>query len=239
MNNSSNFFSDPKVLLSLLALLVSLCALIWTISNQYEQNRRWDKLNAANPIVSDIKMLRWKKLSKDQAFKMSWGYKPTIFGSGDLDDMYILPYRLVVRESLTNELISSINSCYTIEEVEAELTRIKFKGKVNVLREFTIKIELLNKGKTDVNDLGIQVDAKIDEEDWQSAFTSNAVIALSTEQNSTIHFKIEFPVQLSLPNVISLKIHMLYKDVHSNSLSKVVNAKWTSVDNFWSYSKTD
>lgn len=45
MDNESNFFSDPKVIISILAIIISIFTLIWTLGNQAEQNRRWNKLN--------------------------------------------------------------------------------------------------------------------------------------------------------------------------------------------------
>lgn len=62
MSSKSSFFSDPKVIISLFAIVISIISLIWTLGNQWEQNRRWNKLNEANVILKDAKLLKWKKL---------------------------------------------------------------------------------------------------------------------------------------------------------------------------------
>jgi hypothetical protein len=121
MNESSNFFSDPKVILSLFALLISVVSLIWTFANQWEQNRRWDKLNTANISVKEIKMTKWKELTKSEAMKTDWGYDPSIYSSGETFDSFQLPYHLVVRDVTTKEIIKGINPVFTMAEVNDEL----------------------------------------------------------------------------------------------------------------------
>ena len=236
MNNESSFFSDPKVIISLIAILISIVNLIWTLNNQWEQNRRWDKLNTANVILKDAKLIRWKKISKDEAMATNWGYDPLIFGSGELDEQYILPYKLVARDANSQNLISTINSCFTIDEVKSELKRVGYKGQVNIFKNFKVKFEIENRGKTDANELDLKVKAKHDNLDWQDAFTANSKIILSSDQISTITFDFDFPVNTKLPDEIYFKIIMNYKDINNNSIDKEINSKWTSNDNFWSYS---
>ena len=94
MNESSHFFSDPKVILSLFALLISSVSLIWTLANEWEQNRRWDNLNSANIAIKEVKMTKWKELTKDEAMKTHWGYGPSIYSSGETFDLFQIPYHL-------------------------------------------------------------------------------------------------------------------------------------------------
>ncbi len=236
MNNESSFFSDPKVIISLFAILISIASLLWTLGNQWEQNRRWDKLNAANIILKDAKLIKWKRISKAEAMTTNWGYEPLIFGSGELDEQYILPYKLVVRDANSQNLISTINSCFTIDDVKSELERVGYKGEVNVFKNFKVKFEIENRGKTDANELDLKVKAKYGNLVWQDAFTANAKISLSSDQISAILFDFDFPVNTKLPDEIYFKIFTNFKDIHNNSMDKEINAKWTSNDNFWSYS---
>lgn len=78
-DNTQSFFSDPKVAISLLALVVSIVSLIWTLANQWNQNKKWDALNLAKIEVSDQGFVIWKELSEEQIRLMKWGYEPTIF----------------------------------------------------------------------------------------------------------------------------------------------------------------
>jgi len=181
-------------------------------------------------------LLRWKKISKDEAVNTNWGYDLLVFGAGELDDMYILPYRLIVRDVISNNIITAINSCYTIEEIQKELKRIDFKGNVHVFKTFTVKFELENRGKTDANDIEVKVMFKHDKIEWQEAFKSNAKIDLSAEQISTVLFEFDFPLEIKLPNEMFYKILIDYKNIHDKMSKKEINAKWSSNDNYWSYS---
>ena len=233
--NESSFFSDPKVVLSLLALLVSIVALIWTLANQAEQNRRWEKLNAANPEIKQIKMVTYKEVTKDEAMKTNWGYDPLIYAKGEATNIFYLPYFLSLYDLTTNEKISKANPVFTFSEIEAELKRIGHSNKIMVFKHFKPKFEIENMGKISVENLSIQIDAKIPGQEWQSAFTSNAQITLSGGQVSTIITDFELPVNIALPAQISFKITFTWIDIHSKNLSKTINAKWTTNDNFWSY----
>jgi hypothetical protein len=235
MNESSNFFSDPKVILSFLALIVSIVALIWTLANQAEQNRRWEKLYAANPEIKEIKMIAYKEVRKDEAMNIDWGYKPEIYAKGEATDIFFLPFYLSLRDSSTNEPIMRANPVFTIAEVEKELKRIGHKNKVFVFKHLKPKFVIENMGKTPVEDLNIQVDTKTPGQNWQSAFTSNSKLTLASGQTTTFFIEIEFPFEIELPKEINFSLSLEWKNIHGKSTSKKTYAKWTSEDNFWSY----
>jgi len=235
MNESSNFFSDPKMILSLLALIVSIVALIWTIANQGDQNRRWEKLNAANPEIKEIKMIAYKEVGQNEAMNIDWGYKPEIYAKGEASNIFFLPFYLSMRDSSTNEPITRANPVFTIAEMEAELKRIGHKNKVFIFKHLKPKFVVENMGKTSVEDLTIQVDAKIPGQECQSAFTSNSKMTLAGGQLSTFFIEIEFPFEIELPKEINFRLFLEWKNIHGKSASKKTYAKWTSADNFWSY----
>lgn len=62
---TDSFFSDPKVILSLLAIGISLISFIWTLANQWEQNRRWNSLNAAAVELKAVKFKVYRIDFKD------------------------------------------------------------------------------------------------------------------------------------------------------------------------------
>ncbi len=73
--NTQSFFSDPKVAISLFALIISIISLIWTFSSQWEQNRRWDALNLGKVELTDG-FIMWKEITREEAISMKWGYEP-------------------------------------------------------------------------------------------------------------------------------------------------------------------
>ncbi len=235
MNDSSSFFSDPKVILALFALLVSGLSFIWTLSNQWEQNRRWDSLNRANVVVKEVKMIKWKEVTNEEAQKMNWGYDPLIYSSGETFDLFQIPYHLVARNITSKEKIKNVNPVFTLQEMEIELARVGYKGKINLTRLFRPRFILENTGKTDANDLDIEIFAKPENGEWHSAFKSNTLVKLVGSQTSTVYFDIEFPIERQLPTALNFKVELAYKDVHSNLIKTETKAKWTSNDNYWSY----
>ena len=235
MTNSTSFFGDPKVIISLLALIISSISLIWTFANQWEQNRKWDNLNEGNPEIREVRLLNCKELSKEEAMSTPWGYDPTIYGKGEASDKFVLPYYLTLRDAATNLLVPNVNPVFTLPEIEQELIRINFKGKVIVYRLFKPKFEIENMGKTEIKELSINIDAKLPNQEWNRAFTSNAKINLTGNQKSTVTFSFEIPVGIKLPDQISFKVHFNYLNYKSKIIEKIIGAKWTTNDNFWSY----
>lgn len=174
-------------------------------------------------------------MSKDEAMKKNWGYDPLIYAKGELTDMFYLPYFLSLYDSTTNEKITKANPVFTFGEIEAELKRIGYSNKIKVFKHFRPKIVIENVGKTSAENLSIQIDVKIPEQEWKTAFTSNAQITLSGGRVSTIFFDIDLPLNIPLPEQISFKISFTWNNIDSKNLSKIINAKWTTNDNFWSY----
>ena len=235
MANNTKFFSDPKVIISIFAIVISIASFIWTLGNQWEQNRRWDKLNVANVVVKRAILKRYKKINRAEGLAIDWGYKPNIYGS-DFDDEFIIPYKLVVVDNQTNKLITTINGAYTINGIRQELARINYKGEGTVFMHFEPKFELENKGKTNAKDLDVKVDIKYNDVDWQRAFTSNSKIELSGDQISTIELEMDYPVSVEIPDEIFFKVQLSYLDIHDNVIEKEINTKWISKNNTWSYS---
>jgi len=235
MNVTSSFFSDPKVILALAALILSIFSLVWTLANQWEQNRRWDSLNRANIVLKEAKMFRWKELTKDEATKTNWGYDPLIYSLGESYNIFQIPYRLVARDSTTRERVARVNPVFTLQEMNDELGRIGYNGEVFITRLFRPIFILENTGKTDAIDLSIEILSKTANEEWHSAFKSNTLIKLAGSQSSLVSFDVEFPIQAQLPPALNFRVELSYKDIHDNLIKTEIKVKWTSNDNFWSY----
>jgi hypothetical protein len=235
MVGSSSFFSDPKMIISLLALIVAFLSLIWTFCNQWSQNRRWHNLNTGNPEIREIRLLNWKELSKEEASTTVWGYDPIIYLKGEASNKCILPYYLSLLDVATNSQIPNTNPVFTLEEIENELNRVGFTGEFLVCRFFKPLFEIENMGKTEVKDLSIDVDAKISDNDWVRIFSSNVKINLTSSQKSNVTFSFNIPIEIIIPKQIVYKVHFSYLNYKCKIIKKVIVVKWTSDDNFWSY----
>lgn len=226
---------DLKEMISLLALIIAIVSLIWTIINQCNQNRKWDNLNIGNPGVFEIKLKNWKELSKEEAMNTKWGYDPSIYGKSDSIDGYILPYSISIRSAQSNELIPNTNPVFSILEVNEELKRIDCKEQVNLFRLFKPIIWIENMGKTEVRNLMIYIDAEQPNNEWVRAFTSNARINLAGAKISTVYFDFELSLDSKIPDQLRFKIYFSYEDCKKKKKKKIIGVKWTSQDNIWSY----
>jgi hypothetical protein len=237
--NQMGFFSDPKVYLSIGSLLLSCLSLIYTCANQYEQNRRWDSLNASNPILKEIKMIPFKEMTKIEAFETDWGYDPNIYVKGDGSEVAYVPYFLRMRNDKNGEILPNVNPVLKISEVTNELQRIKYTEKIKISKVFKPSLIIENIGKTIADELSINIQAKVQDQDWQNAFNSNSIISLAGGQGTSVQFEIEFPIYAEIPEDILFQIQMKWIDLHSTKQTKVINAKWSSKNNQWSYIRNE
>jgi len=81
MNNfSSNFWSDPKIWIAILAIVISIFDFIFLIWFRWDQNKRWDELNLARVELSNAYFIAWEEVDKQTVFSRDWGYNPSIHG---------------------------------------------------------------------------------------------------------------------------------------------------------------
>src|SRR5437588_11294074 len=94
-----DFFGDVKGPLALLAVIISVISLYATISNQAEQNRRWDALNLGRMDRTDESFTMFKELSKEDLDASDWGYIPFAFPRLEgkvMTERMQLPHELVL-----------------------------------------------------------------------------------------------------------------------------------------------
>jgi hypothetical protein len=140
-----------------------------------------------------------------------------------------------VRDITTKEKVDRFNPVFTVHEVAEELNRIGYKNKVFITRLFKPYFAFENLGKTNAIDLMIEIDAKLPNEEWKSAFKANTTITLVPSQPNNVTFDMELPIELPLPAALNFRIRFSYKDVNNNIIKTEIKAKWTSNDNYWSY----
>ncbi|MBF0475654.1 MAG: hypothetical protein HQK59_07420 [Deltaproteobacteria bacterium] len=231
---SPGFFSDPKVLLSLFALLTSILSLFWTLANQWEQTRRWDALNAGSVELKEAKFYTWRELTRDESVSTNWGYDPLIFGSSDGWNKFRLVYFLQPCDQATGAPISNANPVFTLPELEAELKRLRIQQQIEVYKAFRPTFIFDNMGKTEVIDCKIFVEMRL-ENVWRHAFNSNIPIRIPAGTTVNISFDFAIPISQVLPKQIDFKIHIDFMDIHGKHHSREVVASWESTRDYWFY----
>lgn len=234
-DGNGSFFSDPKVVISILALLVSIISVIWTLANQFDQNRRWDALNIAKVEFKEAKFYIWREMTKEEALKTQWGYEPLIVGSPEAWNKLTLPYFLQLRDMATGVVVPHTNPVFTVGEAEAEARRVGFNSPVVLFRAFRPVFIFENGGKTEATDCNIQVSIKLGDDVWKPAFASNAPVRIPVAQSVNVSFDFAVPLQVAIPDVIRFKIQTEFSDISGKRPKRELVAGWESKRNYWFY----
>lgn len=238
-SESPSFFSDPKVILALFALIVSIGSLICTLANQWEQNRRWDALNVGMVELKETKFFTWRELTRDEAFSTNWGYDPLILGSPEAWGKFRLVYFLQLRDPTTGTPIPKANPVFSLAEVETEVRRLGISQPVAVFRAFRPVFVFENIGKSEVTDCRIRIDMRLPSNDWQTAFESNTAVRIPPAQSVNVSFDFAIPLEQAIPNELSFKINVQFKNIHGQLRSREIVASWESQRDYWFYGKAD
>lgn len=231
----TGFFADRKVILPLFALVVSIASLILTLTNQWEQNRRWDGLNTGAVELKEAKFFTWRELARDEAFSINWGYDPLILGSHEAWNRFRLLYFLQLRDPATGSPIPHINPVFTLVEAEAEVKRVGIKQPVALFRAFRPTFIFENLGKTEVADCRITIHMRLTDAEWRPAFSSNAPVRIPAGQAVNVSFDFAIPLEQPIPKQITFKIGIEFFDIHRRHHSREVVASWESERDYWFY----
>jgi hypothetical protein len=233
----AGFFSDPKVILSLIAIGISLISFIWTLANQFEQNRRWDSLNIAAVELKDVKFKVYRELTRKEAMTMNWGYSPLIYSSPDNWDKYQMIYFLRLRNAGDDSLISNANPAFTVNEVADEIKRLQIRSPVSIYRSFMPIFYFDNQGKTDATECTIEIHMKPDNNPWHKSFTSNTPVRIPPGKVVNVTFEFDIPMQSPMYKHIDFKIKLSFTDLHGNVHTRDVASSWESDKNYWFFGK--
>lgn len=221
--------------LSVFAIIISGLTILWSIVNQRNQDKKWDQLNAANPIIKEFNFVRFKEITGQEANSTNWGYiNPLIYTLGESSGKYFLPYYLAILHSETKEKIKDSNLVFTIEDVEKEMSRLDKSMPIIVSKCFKVKIHIENIGRITLNDLTVLIHMRLPNQDWEQAFQSNSNIRLGEGQSTTIFF--EFMIDLNhTPTQFDFKVTKTWHKNDNDKESYSTGVKWTVADGFFSY----
>lgn len=235
MSHFLYFFSDLKNNMAIIALILSVISLIWTIRNQIRQNRQWTILNQANVQLTKTKLLFFKECTHDEVNRKDyWGYKLTFYP----DDAFIkfqLASYLIPKLNASSKPVEKFNPVFTVNDAANQLQRLGVNEPCTLYKQFNVRFQFENIGKTDAKDLIIKVYVQDPvEKKWIEAFTSNEPGTLSTSIPIFITIGYSIPALLEEPDLINYKIAIKFKDLHKKEHFKTINLAWNK-DNTWSY----
>lgn len=240
-DNTEGFFSDPKVAISLVALAISILSLIWTLANQWNQNKRWDALNLAKIELEDEGFIIWKELSKEEVLSTKWGYEPTIFQNIEdrrYTDRYQLLNCLALLDLGTNSRVPNSGIAFTLSEIEQEIIRLGLISKPEKAassKMYQIQFKLKNMGATPATEIRVKISVESSLKGLNGdLFLSDQDVEVypSGTMNATAIFYV--PVFEKLPDMMNFNVNVTYKRADGSKVDKNIPVTYDSKRNFWS-----
>jgi hypothetical protein len=235
MFKKTEFFADHKNWLSLIAIIISVLGVIFTVYNQREQNRRWDALNTGSLEFMEAKMFIWKEITGEEAKSTNWGYKPLILNSRDSWQKYSLLCYLQMRDEKTGMPVPNANVVFTIPEVEDEVKRLHIKFPIVVCKVFRPTFIFENNGKTEINKCKVDIQMLLPNNSWKSMVATQPEIRLPPSQSINTYFDIVWPLNGPMPKEYKFKMQIKFSDINGNIKSYNQGVNWNPVQDYWYY----
>lgn len=238
--DSTGFFSDPKVIISLIALAISLASVIFTLANQWEQNRRWDTLNLGLVQIIDQKFIMFKELSNEEVSVIDWGYNPTLYKvvkDNVHQNRVTMPYELVLMDS-NNVRIPNSNGTHTLSGALKEIERLNLQVKPNIFKHYQIKFDVKNTGSTTAKEVNIKMMTHILGDDKAKIILDPTVpIDLYPSRETSAIADLFIPINDDLPLFRNFSAVITYKDVNNKQNTTEWKMIYDREQNYWTYSK--
>ncbi|MFC2134018.1 hypothetical protein ACFLTH_05320 [Bacteroidota bacterium] len=235
-NNRRNSFL--KKYTPIFALSISFLSMIFSIYNQCSQAKLEKRITDAYITISGLKMQYTKQLTKEEALKIEWGYKPLIYTGTRYktikpESLVLLNY--IVACNTKGEIINSINPFFTLSEGESALKQISSKDSVSYFKVLCPTFEFQNIGKTEARSLSILVDYLSFEERWIRLVQTYESIILPSGEAIHVNSDLLCPLDYKLPAKLLFKVNIDYETYSNNLVHKEINVKWLKETNEWAY----
>ena len=231
----SGFFSDMKVLISLLAFVLSCIALAWTFTNKMEEEQRWSTLNNAHLVLQDAKMLPAAKFSLADAAGKPWGYPPTLF-NGDLQNEALLYSVLMLRDAKSAKPLEAAHRVNTVDEATQEMARLNLTADQVVLaRVLRAAFALQNIGRTMAHHVILTAemqDPSAKDSSWHPLASETLQSDIGPTQSRTARFDVPLPLD-ALPKTLSFRLHAEYEDDSGKARTADLITTWDGLKNVW------
>ncbi|MDE1942836.1 MAG: hypothetical protein KGI47_06800 [Betaproteobacteria bacterium] len=233
----ASFFSDVKVLISLLAFVISVLTLGWGIVSKIEQDKHWKAINRASLVLQDGKMLPTAKMTLSEVAAKNWGYQPTVF-HGDLRDESFLFSTLLLRDAKTAKPLEAAHRVDTVDDAVQEIMRLNLQAdEVKLARVLRPAFTFTNIGRTPASRVSFTAEMKdpsTKDSQWHSVFAETQAASLGPSQSLTLRFEVALPVD-EAPKTLPFRWHVEFEDTYGTKRTADMAATWDWGKNLWSY----
>lgn len=243
MNNvNDTFWSDPKIWIAILAVVISIMDFIFLSWFRWDQNRRWDELNIARVELSEVYFIAWNEIDRKTALSIQWGYSPSLISVVKdhihTDKLYVLE-ELVLWDTNQNTKIPQSNGFHTLGDAQLEVSRLSLNPQsISVFKHMQMQIDLKNTGNTLARDVQIYVDLLDDGSgSSKNIFKSTSKVELFSGSSINVNMDISLPLASTLPRPTKFHLNLSYESVHGEMLSRTIPIEYDPERNYWVYGK--
>ena len=210
-----------------MAVIVSVISLYATISNQAEQNRRWEALNLGRIDLTDESFTMFKELSKEELGASNWGYIPFAFPRQEgrvMTERMQLPYELVLWDANNKRRLPLSNGFFKLPQAQLEFARLGINAShqsVQVLKHYQVVFEFKNTGSTTVSDFEMNITVESPTKDAPlSVFNSRSRPDLLPGGTGNAAVDFYSPINEMLPEIMNFKVSVKYKDIRGQRTAR-------------------
>ena len=236
------YFSDPKVWIAILAVVIAVINFIALTWFRWDQNARWDALNTAQLEVDKVHFVAWEEMDKSTAQERDWGYTPRLYSVVDQEE-YVHTGRfrvydqLVLYDSAANKKIEGSAAVQTVAQATQEATRIGLDpGSVAIRKYMMMEIYIKNTGSTyadnvkstlDVSGAGVGNQKRIHE--------SISSVRLHRDASVNVVAGFYLPLNGLLPKPLLFDLSLSYTTVRGELIERNIRLEYHYDMNFWVY----
>ena len=221
MPNSTE--SKPKlweILLPVIAIIISLATLAYTIVNQIDQNNRWDKLNLGHLEVVEIDFQTFNVGIQKDIDKIGIDTKyQYIFENDQPTEKLRIPFKLALWDKTKNSPLDTVK-LMTVSEANSYIKNNKIDpNTVAIYRMYRILAKIKNIGNSKVENVMISIDTDLNNKVILAPSESNeeevAGIRYTPQSAYFIDYVFYTPLDKDFPEPFIFSIKISYKDINN------------------------
>ena len=199
-----SFISDPKLIVAIFALLISIINYVTLSWYRWDQNKKWEALNIAKVELDEVYFIAWEEFDLNVALTRNWGYKPSIFSIVE-DKVHKSKYRkyeeLILWDLEKKARVDGSNGFHIVEQGIHEGERLGLiNQKLTIMKHMQMQIDLKNRGTTIAKNINITVDLMNDSPGLpKRIFKSLSQVDLYNGSSININMDIYLPKDVYLP----------------------------------------
>lgn len=241
--NKGKLLSKPKTLLqnapantkfdiisfiTRLSPILAVLAFGLSIFNVLDTRNKWDELNNANVVITDLRTSITGEVSLDSLKRIDFGIENALYGPSDAGNKINIYHFLVPYDSNNNRIYLPIKPT-TIASLYDALNVMGISNKLTVYKAIKFDIYYKNIGKTVAKNCIVKVSfAPGNSQKWEEADINNDTLNSLHPSNllTMVSGEFQFSGNVQLPESIKFKVYISYTTINSEHIAREEIYSW-------------